>query len=239
MVYLHGGGFVVGSLDQFETAMRRLSEGSGAQVYCVDYKLAPEYQWPVQMEEGELVVRWLFEHAQERGIDPARIALGGDSAGGNMTCTITLKLRDEGGPRLALQVPLYPETTMPFETRAGVENRTGGYVDVAGVHQFLWHLLPHEVDYTQPYVTPMNASSHAGLPRALLVTCGFDMLRDVGHAYAQKLAAAGNDLTYVHHPDLPHGVIQMTAHSRRCREATEELATLLGDALRGADHRQA
>ena len=232
LVYLHGGGFVVGSLDQFETAMRRLSEGSGAQVYCVDYKLAPEYQWPVQIDENEFVVRWLFDHAAERGVDPARIALGGDSAGGNMTCTISLRLRDTGGPRLALQMPLYPETALPFETKAGIENRTGAYVDTAGVHQFLWHLLPHGVDYTQPYVTPMNAESHANLPPALLVTCGFDMLRDVGHAYARKLTAAGNDLTYVHHPDLPHGFIQMTAHSRRCLEATEELAGLLGEALR-------
>ncbi len=231
MIYLHGGGFVVGSLDQFETAMRLFAEGSGAQVYCVDYKLAPEYQWPVQMDEGEFVVRWLFDHAAERGVDPSRIALGGDSAGGNMTCTISLKLRDEHGPRLALQVPLYPEAAMPFETRAGIENRSGGYVDTAGVLLFVWCLLKQGEDYSQPYITPMNASSHAGLPQALLVTCGFDMLRDVGHAYALKLAAAGNELTYVHYPNLPHGFIQMTAHSQRCLQATNEIARLLGEAL--------
>ena len=231
LIYLHGGGFVVGSLDQFDTAMRRLCEGSGAQVYAVDYKLAPEYQWPVQMEEGEFAVRWLFEHAAQRGVDPARIALGGDSAGGNLTCTISLKLRDENGPKLALQMPLYPEAKMPFDTAAGVENISGGYVDTAGVLLFVWNLLPQGTDYTQPYVTPLNAPSHAGLPKAILVTCGFDMLRDVGHAYAQKLAKDGNDLTYVHYPDLPHGIIQMTAHSRRCLEATEEIARLLGEGL--------
>lgn len=77
MIYLHGGGFIVGSLDQFESAMRLLAENSGAQVYCVDYKLAPEYQWPVQIDEAEFVVRWLFKHAAERGIDPNRIALSG------------------------------------------------------------------------------------------------------------------------------------------------------------------
>jgi acetyl esterase len=232
MVYLHGGGFIVGSLDQFETAMRLFAEGSGAQVYCVDYKLAPEYQWPVQIQEGEFVFRWLWEHAAERSVDPDRIALGGDSAGGNMTCTISLKLRDEGGPKLALQMPLYPEAKMPFETRAGIENISGGYVDTAGVLQFVWSLVPQGVDYSQPYITPMNAPSHAGLPKAILVTCGFDMLRDVGHAYAQKLAVDGNDITYVHYPELPHGFIQMTSHSRRCLEATQELARLLGEALR-------
>ena len=143
--------------------MRLLAEGSGAQVYCVDYKLAPEYQWPVQIEEGEFVVRWLFEHAAERAIDPG-IALGGDSAGGNMTCTIALKLRDEGGPKLALQMPLYPEAEMPFETRAGVENVSGGYVDTAGVRLSVWCLVPQGVDYSQPYITPLNAPSHAASP---------------------------------------------------------------------------
>ena len=239
LIYLHGGGFIVGSLDQFETAMRLFAQGSGAQVYCVDYKLAPEYQWPVQIQEGEFVVRWLFEHADERGIDPERIALGGDSAGGNLTCTISLKLRDEDGPKLALQMPIYPEAKMPFETRAGVENVSGGYVDTAGVLLFVWCLVPEGVDYSQPYITPLNAPSHADLPKALLVTCGFDMLRDVAHAYAKKLAADGNDITYVHYPDLPHGFIQMTAHSERCLQATQELAGLLGVALaraeRGAD----
>ena len=232
MIYLHGGGFIVGSLDQFETAMRRLSEGSGAQVYAVDYKLAPEYQWPVQIEEGEFVVRWLFENAAERRVDPARIALSGDSAGGNQTCAIAQKLRDRGGPKLALQMPLYPECKMPFETAAGVENVKGGYVDTAGVLLFVWSLVPEGVDYSQPYITPLNATDFSNLPRTILVTCGFDMLRDVGHAYARKLAKAGNDITYVHYPDLPHGIIQMTMHSKRCLEATEEIARLLGDALK-------
>ncbi len=232
MIYLHGGGFIVGSLDQFETAMRRFCEGSGAQVYAVDYKLAPEYQWPVQIEEGEFVVRWLFENAAERGIDPNRIALSGDSAGGNQTCTITQMLRDKGGPKLALQMPIYPEAMMPFFTAAGVENVSGGYVDTAGVFLFLWSLLPPGTDYTQPYVTPLNARDFSGLPKAILVTCGYDMLRDVAHSYAKKLAEAGNDITYAHYPDLPHGFIQMTMHSKRCLEATEEIARLLGEGLR-------
>ncbi len=232
LIYLHGGGFIVGSLDQFETAMRRLAEGSGAQVYAVDYKLAPEYQWPVQIEEGEFVVRWLFQDAEARGVDPKRNALGGDFAGGNQPCVIAQKPRDEKGPQLALQMPLYPEAKMPFETPAGKENVSGGYVDTAGVLLFVWALLPQGTDYTQPYITPLNATDFSSFPKALLVTCGFDMLRDVGHAYALKLAEAGNDLTYVHYPDLPHGIIQMTMHSKRCLEATEEIARLLGEGLK-------
>jgi acetyl esterase len=231
LIYAHGGGYIVGSLDQFDTAMRLFAETSGAVVYAVDYKLAPEYQWPVQIREIEFVVRWLIQHAAERGLDPERIALGGDSAGGNLTCTVSLKLRDERGPKLAVQMPIYPEAAFPFNTRAGVENVSGGYVDTAGVLLFAWSYIPQGVDYSQPYITPLNAPSHAGLPKAILVTCGFDMLRDVAHAYALKLAAAGNDLTYVHYDDLPHAFIQMTRHSTRCMEATIEVATLLGKSL--------
>jgi acetyl esterase len=159
LIYVHGGGFIVGTLDQFDTAMRLFSEISGAQVYSVDYKLAPEYQWPTQIEEVEFVVRWLFEHASERRLDSSRIGLGGDSAGGNITCTVCLKLRDENGPKPALQMPIYPEAEMPFFTRAGVENVSGGYVDTAGVLLFVWCLVPQGVDYSQPYITPMNAKS--------------------------------------------------------------------------------
>ena len=231
LVYLHGGGYIVGSLDQFDTAMRLFAENSGAQVYAVDYKLAPEYQFPVQIAEAEFVVRWLIDHAEERGVDADRVAVGGDSAGGNMTCVVALKLRDERGPKLALQMPIYPEAGLPFATKAGVENRSGAYVDTAGVLLFAWSYIPQGADYSQPYITPLNAPSHADLPKALLVTCGFDMLRDVAHAYARKLAAACNDLTYVHYDDLPHAFIQMTRHSNRCFESTLELAQLLGASL--------
>ncbi len=235
LVYMHGGGYIVGSLDQFDTAMRLFCENSGADVYAVDYKLAPEYQFPVQIEEGEFVIRWLIEHAAEQGIDPSRVAIGGDSAGGNMTCVIAQKLRDEKGPKLALQMPIYPEAGLPFATKAGVENRSGSYVDTAGVFLFAWSYIPQGVDYSQPYIIPLNAKSFSELPPALVVTCGFDMLRDVAHEYAQKLAAAGNNITYVHYDDLPHAFIQMTQHSGRCLEATLELSRLLGERLKSGN----
>jgi hypothetical protein len=167
-VYLHGGGYIVGSLDQFDTAMRLFAENSGAQVYAVDYKLAPEYQFPIQIEEDEFVVRWHHEHAHERGVDPARIALGGDSAGGNQTCVVALKLRDERGPKLAPQMPIYPEAALPFNTRAGIENRSGLY-DTAGVLLFAWSYsarrrllaaLHHAPERTQPRRSAQDAAYH-------------------------------------------------------------------------------
>ena len=125
LVYIHGGGFTYGTLDEFEVPMRLIAERAGILTYIIEYQLAPEAKYPTQIEEIEYVVRWLFDHADEQGVDPAKIGVGGDSAGGNMTCVIALKLRDENGPRLAVQVPLFPEAAFPADTLAASENRPG------------------------------------------------------------------------------------------------------------------
>jgi acetyl esterase len=204
LVYLHGGGWTVGTLDEFEIPMRIFAERAGIKTYAVDYRLAPEAKFPTQLDECAYTVGWLHEHAEAQRVDPARIAVGGDSAGGNMTCALTLKFRDEGGPPLAAQLPLYPETALPFDTTSGRENRIGYYLETYGVLLFAWNYVPHHEDAGQPLISPLYATSHAGLPPAILVTNGYDPLRDVGHAYARRLADAGNDLTYMHHPDLTH-----------------------------------
>ena len=226
-MYIHGGGFTYGTLDEFEVPMRLIAEGAGIVTYAVEYQLAPEAKYPTQIDEIEFFVRWLFDHAHDESVDPNKIALGGDSAGGNMTCAIALKLRDEQGPRLALQVPLFPEAAFPGDTVSGSENRTGLYLETNGIYEMVRNLLNNSDDSRHPYITPLNASSHADLPPTILVTNGFDPLRDVGHAYAQKLAKDGNDITYVHNPDLTHGFPQFTRYSKACRRATEELAQLI------------
>jgi acetyl esterase/lipase len=227
LVYIHGGGFTYGTLDEFEVPMRLIAERAGIVTYAVDYQLAPEAKYPTQIDEIEFFVRWLFEHAEDQRVDPARIALGGDSAGGNMTCVIALKLRDEHGPRLALQVPLFPEAAFPGDTLSGSENRTGLYLETNGIYEMVRNLLKNSDDGRHPYVTPLNAESHADLPPTILVTNGYDPLRDVGHEYARRLAAAGNDISYVHNPDLTHGFPQFTRYSRACHAATEQLADLI------------
>lgn len=228
LVYIHGGGFTYGTLDEFETAMRVIAERAGIATYVVDYQLAPEAKYPVQIEEIGYFVGWLFDHATGQRVDPAKIAVGGDSAGGNMTCVTALKLRDEGGPRLALQVPLFPEAAFPGDTLSGSENRIGLYLETNGIYEMVRNYIKNTDDGRHPYITPLNAPSHADLPPAILVTNGFDPLRDVGHAYARKLAAAGNDLTYVHNPDLTHGFPQFTRYAKACLHATLELADLIG-----------
>jgi acetyl esterase len=223
-VYIHVGGFTYGTLDEFETPLRLIA---GISTYAVAYQLAPEAKYPTQLDEIGFFVRWLFEHADEQGVDRDKITLGGNSADGNMTCVTALKFRDENGPRLALQVPLFPETAFPADTEPGSENRTGLYLETDGIYEMTRNLLSNSDDSRHPYITPPNAESHAGLPPSILVTNGFDPLRDVGHAYARKLAASGNDLTYVHHPDLAHGFPEFALHSRACQQATEQLADLI------------
>src|SRR5260221_7967147 len=227
LVYLHGGGFTYGTLDEFEVPMRLIAERAGIITYSIEYQLAPEAKFPVQIEEIEYFVRWLFDNADAEGVDANKIAVGGDSAGGNMTCVIALKLCRENGPKLPLHVPAFPKTALPADTTTGSENRTGLYLETNGIYEMVRNYIKNSDDGRRPYITPMNAESHAELPPTILVTNGFDPLRDVGHAYAQKLAAAGNDLTYVHNPDLTHGFPQFTRYSAACHQPTMELADLI------------
>ena len=144
-----------------------------------------------------------------------------------MTCAIALKLRDENGPRLAVQVPLFPEDAFPADTLAASENRSGLYLESNGIFEMVRNLVKNTDDVRHHYITPLNVDSHTDLPPAILVTNGFDPLRDVGYAYAQEVAAAGNDLTYMHNPNLTHGFPQFTRSSAACHQATIELADLI------------
>ena len=214
-------------MDEFEVPMRLFAERAGIATFAVDYRLAPEAKFPVQVEEGEFFIKHLFQHASDYGVDPNKIAIGGDSAGGNMTCVLAQRQRDMNGPKLALQVPLFPECALPFDTLSGSENRTGLYLETAGILLFAFNVIPHDQDMRQPYISPLKAESVENLAPAILVTNGFDPLRDVGHAYAQRLGEAGNDLTYVHFPNLTHGFPQFTRYSKACHEATMKVADLI------------
>jgi acetyl esterase len=233
LIYLHGGGWTVGAVDQFEGAMRIFAEEGKIQVYAVEYRLAPEFRYPTQLGESESVLRHLVAHARELKVDPDRIAIGGDSAGGNMSAVLSQMMRDRKGPKLALQVLLYPECKLPFETKAGRENHSGYYLETSGVFLFAWNYVPEGVDSSIPYITPVNAKELSGLPPAYVVTNGFDPLRDTGHEYAQLLAKAGNKVHYVNHEAFTHGFIQFTEKSKKCLAATREIGRDVGRLLRG------
>ena len=150
-----------------------------------------------------------------------------------MSAVLSQMMRDKKGPKLALQVLLYPECKLPFETKAGRENHSGYYLETSGVFLFAWNYVPEGVDSSIPYITPINAKDLAGLPPAYVVTNGFDPLRDTGHEYAQLLAKAGNKVRYVNHEGFTHGFIQFTEKSKACLAATREVGRDVGQLLRG------
>jgi len=236
LIYIHGGGWTVGSLPEFDTFFRIMADEGGVQVYALEYRLAPEWKYPTQLHEAEATLRWLHENASSRSVDPDRIAVGGDSAGGNMTAVTALRMRELNGPKIALQLLLYPEAKVPFETKAGAENCTGLYLETQGVLLFAWNMLPQGKNHADYDITPLLADAHLpqghkNLPKAFIVTNGFDPLGDTGFEYAKKLEAAGNEVLYVNHEDLTHGFIQFTKWSRRAKEETVEIAKVVGREL--------
>lgn len=218
LIYFHGGGYTVGSVDEFENGLRLLAEESGAQMYGIDYSLAPESRFPTQLDEYSALIDALQgEFGAERGVSPKLVFGGGDSAGGNMTAAISLRRRDEKKSNIAGQILLYPEARLPFGTKASEENNTGYYLECNGIFSFADHYLPR--DGTPPshtYVSPgMQSIDYLrGVPPAAVFTSGFDPLRDVGVEYAHKLQQAGNTVEWFHYPDMTHGWLQMTAWSK-------------------------
>ncbi|KAK4222023.1 alpha/beta hydrolase fold-domain-containing protein [Podospora fimiseda] len=244
LIYFHGGGYTIGSVDEFENGLRLVAEGSGCQIYCVEYRLAPEYRYPVQLDEYDAVIDWLQgEEGKRRGIRADRLAGGGDSAGGNLTAAICLRRRDQGKKPLAAQILLYPEARLPFDTLAAKENNTGYYLQANGIFGFADSYMarpsrpnagPTPLD---PYVSPgMQPAKELGnQPKALVVTNGFDPLRDVGIEYAEKLKQAGVDVTWVHFDDMTHGFLQMTPWSHGAGVAARTMARAVGDVIYGKD----
>ncbi|KAF2996921.1 hypothetical protein E8E13_006073 [Curvularia kusanoi] len=228
LIYFHGGGYTVGSVDEFENGLRMLAEESGVQVYGIDYRLAPEFKFPTQLDEYSALIDALqSDFGKARGIHPDRVCGGGDSAGGNMTAAICLRRRDEGKKGLAGQFLLYPEARLPFDTPAASENNSGYYLECNGIFSFADHYLPRGVPPAHPYISPgmQNTDYLSDVPRAAIYTSGFDPLRDVGVEYASKLQEAGNEgLVWRHYDDMTHGWLQMTAWSGEARRAVKDVA---------------
>ncbi|KAI0362170.1 hypothetical protein OH77DRAFT_1416389 [Trametes cingulata] len=236
LIYMHGGGYTVGCVDDFEHGLRVLAEASGCQVYAVDYHLAPEYRYPTQLDEFSAIVDWVQgPEGKKRGVHPDKVAGGGDSAGGNMTAALALRRRDNSQKNIAAQLLVYPEARLPFDTKACQENNTGLYLEANGVFSFADHYLPRGVPPATPYVSPgmQDIDNLKNVPPAMVFTAGFDPLRDVGVEYAHKLQKAGNAVHWTHHPELTHGFLQFGPWSEECLNATKDMGRVLGDALYG------
>ncbi len=227
LVYFHGGGWVTGDVDTHEGICRTLANAAGCVVASADYRCAPEFKYPTAAEDSYAATRWVAENARELGVDPRRLAVGGDSAGGNLAAAVALMARDRRGPQVAMQVLVYPVTDCDF-TRPSYTENAEGYLLTSESMRFYWdQYAPKEADRTHPYASPMRAVSLAGLPPALVLTCEFDPLRDEGEAYAAKLAAAGVPVTHTRYPGMIHAFFRFTSSVDAARAAVAETVAAL------------
>jgi acetyl esterase len=228
-LYFHGGGWTVDDLDTHDHLCRRLASRSQSVVVSVAYRRGPEHPYPAAVDDACAATQWVAAVGRERGVDPTRLAVAGDSAGGNLATVVALLCRDRHGPAVRFQALAYPVTDHWQAGRASYDRYAEGYTLSREFMKWTFQqYLPAGVDRTDPYVFPLRAADLSGLPPALLVTAEFDPLRDEGRAYAQRLRAAGVAVEYVHLDDQLHGFLLQEAAVDRARQAVDHFA----DAIR-------
>jgi acetyl esterase len=225
-VYFHGGGWVVGDLDSHDAICRAVANRAGCVVVSVDYRLAPESPYPAALEDAYAATRWVADHAASIGADPYRLAVGGDSAGGNLATAVCLLARERGGPAIALQILVYPVIDGGCAT--------GSYEEFAQDFSlerddmlWYWDQYLGDQDRLQPLVSPLRATDLGGLPPALIITAGYDPLRDEGEAYAQRLREAGVPTTLTRYDGVIHGFLGMLGVVDESQQAIEQVAHAL------------
>jgi acetyl esterase/lipase len=209
LVFFHGGGWVICDLDTHDALCRALTNGAGCVTISVDYRLAPEHKFPAAPEDCYAATAWAAAHAAELGGDAARLAVGGDSAGGNLAAVVALMARERGGPALAFQLLIYPATDLRMNTPSIAENGAGYGLDTAEMIWFGNHYMRDDADKLNPLVSPLLAPDLGGLPPALVVTAEYDPLRDEGERYGERLRAAGVPVTIRRYDGMIHGFASM------------------------------
>lgn len=235
-VFFHGGGWVLGNLDAYDHVCHALANAGDCVVVSVDYRLAPEYRFPAAAEDCYAATAWTAQHADELGIDPKRIAVGGDSAGGNLAAVACLMDRDRGTSHVAYQVLIYPITDAHFETPSYIENGEGYFLTTERMAWF-WELyLNNSPEATNPYAAPLQAESLAGLPPAYVMTAEFDPLLSEGDAYADRLEAAGVAVERELYDGQIHGFVRRIDLYDRATVAINRIGQLIrGLGNRGND----
>lgn len=232
LVYFHGGGFVLGSLDSHDALCRQLTVDSGCALFSVDYRLAPEHKFPRAVDDAYAAACWAHEHAAKLGIVPTRIAVGGDSAGGALATAVAMLAKQRGGPALAFQLLLYPVTDLrSFDTPSYLENATGYYLTHASMIWFRDHYLASAADRSDPRASPLACQDLQGLPPALVITAEYDPLRDEAEAYARALQAAGVPCKLTRYDGAIHAFASMYAYLDVGRAAVAEAAAALREAI--------
>ncbi len=206
LVFFHGSGFVLCSLETHDGMCRNLCAGAQCVVASVDYRLAPEHKFPAGIDDCLHATRWAAAHAAELGADASRVAIGGDSAGGTMAAVTALRVRDEGGPGLRGQLLLYPVTDYHTPGTPSYEKNAEGYGLTRDTMKWFWnHYLTHPSEGAHPHASPLRAADFTGLPPALVITAEYDPLRDEGELYAERLRRAGVSTALSRYDGVNHG----------------------------------
>lgn len=208
IVYLHGGGFMLGDLDSSDSNAWGFAQDVGAVVVSVDYRLTPEHPYPAAFNDSYAALSWLVAQSRDLGVDAGRIAVVGDSAGGNLGAALCLAARDRGGPRIAAQALIYMSAGTTQDSLSYVEHADGPGLTTASTMKYRDLYLPGRRDTRDPYARPIVAESHAGLPPAWVHSAEIDPIRDDGRAYAAKLALAGTNVTYREARGMIHGFLR-------------------------------
>jgi acetyl esterase len=232
LVFYHGGGFVVGSLDSHDNTCRFLAKHAQVRVLSVDYRLAPEHPFPAGVLDAVAAFEYAHAHARELGADPAAIAVGGDSAGGNLATVTAYLAVQAGGPKPAYQLLFYPTTDSTVRTRSQELFTDGFFLTQQDMDWFMRHYATSEEDKHDPRYSPLLAPDLTGMPPAYIATAGFDPLRDEGEAYAERLRVAGVPVVLSRHADLIHGYANFLAVGTRFREALFEAVGALRTGLK-------
>ena len=232
LVYFHGGGWVIGDLDTHDVLCRQLTAEAGITVASVDYRLAPEHKFPAAVDDAWEATRWVASAADLLGIDARRLAVGGDSAGGNLAAVIALLARDAGAPAIAFQALFYPVTDLSAESRSYNDFADGYMLTRDSMRWFAAQYLAGKDEAMDWRASPLRAATLTGLPPALIVTAGFDPLRDEGEAYARRLRDAGVRVDYACYGGMLHGFVGMGRLLDSGNRAVSHIAASLREALR-------
>ena len=227
VVYFHGGGWVQGDLETHHGLCARLAQHAGVLVVAVDYRLAPEHKFPAAVDDCIAAYRWIRSHGREIGADATRVAVAGDSAGGNLSAVVSQLAASGGIPVPTCQVLIYPAVDFSFDTPSHRELEHGHVIPRDRVLWYMEQYLRSEEDQSDLRASPLRASSVAGQPPAMILTAGFDPLRDEGHAYAEKLRRARVDVVYREYPGQIHAFVTLTKAIPQGMACTMEIAEYL------------
>jgi acetyl esterase len=227
LVYFHGGGWVIGDLDTHDVVCRTLANGARCAVFSVEYRKAPESPFPAAVEDCFSALSFVFSNSKSLKVNSKQIAVGGDSAGGNLATVVAMLARDAGGPSLSFQLLIYPGVDNRMG-HASIETNGEGYLlTKKSMHYFRGHYLPNPADWHDWRASPLLAKSLAGLPPAFVMTAGFDPLRDEGRAYSERLKQEGVSTEYREYADMVHGFITMGRALDTANTALEDCARAL------------